>query len=98
MQMILYGCTNQLKDHRVINICLKYGVTHDIIYNCNQTVCMSIPPKGFTLINLSKLILGVRRLSIVSRHKHLGEVLRGDMYDDEDMAGQLSSFMQTVIF
>jgi len=75
----------------LLNICSSYGSSHDIIYNRQKTVCMSVCPKGISLLNEPKLYLSDVRLSFVNQYKYLGMVTLNNSFDDVDMSRQLRS-------
>ena len=72
---------------------VHYLVLHnDILYNRSKTVCMSLFPKGRSMLNTPKLFLGDTPLSFVNQYKYLGMVMLNAGIDDLDMARQMRSF------
>jgi hypothetical protein len=77
---------------QLIGICANYGKIHDISYNPTKTVCMSVLPKGFSLMSTPKVVLDDRVLSFVNEYKYLGVFVTNEFTDDKDITRQLRAF------
>ena len=74
---------------KLLNICAKYSVHNDIIYNVRKTVCMCIMPKSVRNIHLPELTLCGQTLTFVQTYKYLGVLINNDFTDDDDVDRQL---------
>jgi len=70
----------------ILDVCQAYAESHEIIFSCSNTVCMTLRlrlQKASTVIPL--LTLGIQRVKSVSHYKDLGSVRDIELSDDKDI-------------
>ena len=70
---------------KMLNICFQYANSHNIVYNCNKSVCMYVKSKKFKLQNVPSIKLGDRILDYVSSYKYLGCIITDTLNDNMDI-------------
>ena len=76
----------------LLDKCVQYGMSHNVIFNEAKTVCMVVHPKGCKWkSDYPTVTLGTNILNFVTSVKYLGHVIRNDLSDHDDMEGQLKS-------
>ena len=70
----------------LINICEQYARDHDVIYNTNKTVVMSIIPRRYKIDTLPKFLLCGRELNYTLEYKYLGHYITSKFDDDRDIS------------
>jgi len=80
-------CLQLLIDH-----CCEYAKNHDIIFNCDKTVCMSFMSKRFKLLNPPHVTLSGGALKFVESVKYLGCYLQSDLSDNLDIKNHVKLF------
>lgn len=73
---------------QLLNICDRFAVPRDIIYNTSKTVCMLIEPKSTKCIFSTRLTLNDTQLEYVEDFKYLGHIISSDGRDDKDILKQ----------
>ena len=73
---------------QLINICEKYGIEHDILFNSVKSKCMSILPSRYHL-NIPTVTLNNAPLVYTDSIKYLGVVISHTFKDDNDIVRQL---------
>ena len=68
----------------LIDICVAYGIDHDIIYNPLKTKCVAILPQGYKL-SIPTVSLNGNVLEYVPTMKYLGVHITNNLTDDEDI-------------
>ena len=74
----------------LINVCEKYGLSHDILYNPIKSKCMVISPNNYRL-SIPSVKLNDSQLLYTDNIKYLGVVLNNTFRDDCDIQRQLRS-------
>jgi len=80
----------------ILDVCQAYAESHEIIFNCSKTVCMTFKAKTAKSTVIPLLTLGVPRVKYVSHYKDLGIVRDIELSDDKDIQTQLR--YQTLLF
>ena len=75
----------------LLDICSKYGIENDILYNPAKSSCLVVKPTRFQL-KCPDVYINHNKLDYVVKVKYLGVVIYDDMKDDEDMLRHLRSF------
>ena len=79
-----YGLQN------LLDICVDYGLDHDIIFNPNKSVCMVFKPDKFKLY-CPRVKIDQAELHYVDSVKYLGYMFNAICSDDDDMLRQMRS-------
>ena len=58
----------------ILDVCQAYAESHEIIFNCRKTACMTFKAKSAKSTVIPLLKLGVQRVKSVSHCKDLGIV------------------------
>jgi len=74
---------------RILGVCQAYAESHGIIFNCNQTVCMTFKAKSAKSTDTPVLKLGGQYVKSVDQCKYLGILLDTELSDDKDIQRQL---------
>jgi len=74
---------------RILDVCQAYAESHGIIFNCNQTVCMTFKAKSAKSTATPVLKLGGQYVNSVDQCKYLGIILDTELSDDKDILRQL---------
>jgi len=69
----------------ILDVCQAYAESHEIIFNCSKTVCMTFTAKTAKSAVISLPTLGVQRVKSVSHYKYLGIVRDIELSDDKDI-------------
>ena len=72
---------------QLLNVCNKYGLSHDIVYNPNKSHCVVFRPRGYKL-NVPTAFLGNIALSYKDSVKYLGVVITDDCNDNQEIKRQ----------
>ena len=75
---------------KLFNICEKYGVDHDLIYNSAKTMCMCFSPK-FIKLKSPTLMLDGEVLNFVEKNKYLGVIIQTNS-TEQDVIRQMRKF------
>ena len=75
----------------LLDICSKYGLENEILYNPAKSSCLVVKPTRFQL-KCPDVYINHNKLDYVVKVKYLGVVICDDMKDDEDMLRHLRSF------
>ena len=75
----------------LINVCSKFGIENDILFNRNKSVCMVVNHSDRKNSTPLMYLNGIA-LEYVDRVRYLGVLLSQDMKDDADMSRHLRSF------
>jgi len=67
----------------ILDVCQAYAGSHEIIFNCSETVCMMFKAKTAKSTVIPLLTLGVLTVKYVSHYKYLGMVLDIELSDDK---------------
>jgi len=70
-------------------VCQAYAESHEIIFNCSNTVCMTSKAKTAKSTVIQLPTLGVQRVKSVSYYNYLGIVLDIELSDNKDIQRQL---------
>jgi len=76
---------------KLLDICDCYASDHDIVYNVKKSKYMVIKPKLFRDIAVPHVFINDCPLESVSSYSYLGVIITNDMYDDNDIARQVSA-------
>ena len=76
---------------RLINVCEKYGVDYDILYNPTKSAILVVAPRGQKCSYPVFRISGVA-ISIKNHVKYLGHFIADDLCDDLDITRQCKKF------
>ena len=72
----------------LIDTCCTYAADHDILYNANKSVCMTITPKPGKLLKNADILLENRILTHVENVSYLGHVISKSLSDVDDIRRQ----------
>jgi len=67
----------------ILDVCRAYAESHEIIFNCSKTVCMTFKAKTAKSTVIPLLTIGGKSLKYVSRYKYLRIVLDTEISDDK---------------
>ena len=73
---------------QLINVCTKYGIEHDIIFNPIKTKCVAFLPNRYKLV-VPTVSLDGDDLVNTDNIKYLGFILSNNLKDDSDIMRQL---------
>lgn len=73
---------------KLINICSKYGIQHDIVYNPLKSVCMVFKPKGYKL-QCPLVCLDNDNIEYVTSVKYLGVIISASLNDNDEILKQM---------
>ena len=73
----------------IIDVCLSYASSHNIILNCQNTLDLSFPSSNFKLNIKLNVALGDFKIRFVHEIKCLGVFLNSKLRDDEDINRQV---------
>ena len=76
---------------KLLDICVRFGLDNDIIYNTNKSMCMVFKPPSYSC-KCPPMYLGNDTLDYVDRAKYLGVLLTANFKDDDDMMKHLRAF------
>jgi hypothetical protein len=72
---------------KLINICKRYGIEHDIVFNPVKSVCMVFKPSRYKLY-CPAVYLDNDRVEYVSAVKYLGVILNSSLEDNDEIMKQ----------
>ena len=75
---------------RLLDICSKFAVTHNVVFNVTKSQCMIINFK-FDLIHHPTFHLNGSTLPYTEKYKYLGNTINPTLTDDDDVLGQTRS-------
>ena len=73
----------------ILDVCQAYAKSHEIIFNCPKTVCMTFKAKSAESTVTPLLTLGGQNVKSVNHCKNLGMALDTELSDDKDIQRQL---------
>ena len=73
----------------ILDVCQAYARSHEIIFNCSKTVCITSKAKTAKRTVIQLLTLSVLTVKSVSHYKYLGIALDIDFSDDKDIQRQV---------
>jgi hypothetical protein len=73
---------------KLIRICERYALAHDVIYNIEKSVCMLVNSKKIKLTKNPVIELSGASLKYVDSFKYLGCFITSDLCDDSDIDRQ----------
>jgi len=74
----------------LFSVCQAYAETHENIFNCSKTVCMTCKAKSAkSTVTPSLTKIGGKNLKSVNHYKYRGAVLNTELSDDKDIQRQL---------
>jgi len=66
----------------LVNICAKFGLSHDINFNVRKSAVMQFRSKLLHKVSLPSVFLNNDELKLVHTFKYLGHILTADLTDD----------------
>ena len=69
----------------LIDTCLEYASSHDIIYNETKTQCMSVLPRNLRHTPNPVITLGTHQLQFVNEFPYLGHIISNNLNDNTDI-------------
>ena len=72
----------------LVDLCERYGIAHDIVFNPTKTQCLVFKPKGYKL-HCPKIALAGTVIDYTSKAKYLGVIIHESAIDHDDMLRQL---------
>ena len=66
----------------LLEVCLTYAGSHDILYNTTKTVCILVRPKQSQGQFSTRVRLRNEELSFVKEFRYLGHIMTADCRDD----------------
>ena len=60
----------------ILDVCQAYAGSHEIIFNCSETVCMMFKAKAAKSAVIPSLALGVLTVKSISHYKIFGDCIR----------------------
>ena len=76
---------------KLVTICEKYGLEHNITFNTKKSYCMYISYNKKGMKILPSIFLNGKKLEYVDKIKYLGVIITSDFRDDDDMQRQLAA-------
>ncbi len=77
--------------NKLLSVCGKYAIDHDIVFNENKSVCLYYKPVNFKIMPVYNVQLNGVRIKFEQSCKYLGHVMSDTLYDDKDISRQLRS-------
>ena len=71
---------------KLLNICAAYAKEYELEFNIKKTKCLIFAPKFFSKCTFPKFYLNDKELSIATRIKYLGCIIRNDCKDSIDVS------------
>ena len=75
----------------LLDICVRFGLDNDIIYNTNKSMCIVFKPPSYSC-KCPPMYIGNDTLDYVDRAKYLGVLITANFKDDDDMKKHLRAF------
>jgi len=72
----------------LIDLCYKYSIHYDILYNKTKTRCVAFLPSSLSTLHVPTAYMGDKALNWVSQKTYLGVILNSERSDCQDIARQ----------
>ncbi len=76
---------------KLIDICQKFALNNDMVYNSKKTCCMVLSVKSTLNKHIPDIYLNGGKLTWTSEHKYLGVRICSNFSDDSDILRQRKS-------
>ena len=86
---IILLCPSHGGLQNLIDVCQRFGMVCDVLFNEKKTVCMVFKAKRYKQFYFHEFYLNEKPLKYVTNYKYLGHVVENTLNDDDDIYRQL---------